>query len=82
MSQGEREELIRWLDESDQKGQPMFALAPPPTRKGAKKVPPSVLEQPLILNEIHYMTARYSVKPLERWSQMAKYKKLYALCLH
>ncbi|KAG9661512.1 hypothetical protein KCU95_g17603, partial [Aureobasidium melanogenum] len=74
LTEPEKAELLRWLDQSDKKDGPIFNVFNPPTRKGAKN-PPDVSERMLNLNGRDYLPARYTVKPMDRWMSMTKYKK-------
>jgi hypothetical protein len=73
----ERAELLRWLDQADKEEGPIFNVFNPPLRKGAKN-PPDVTERPLTLDGRTYLNARWTIKPMEKWLNMTKYKKLYA----
>ncbi|CAD0106195.1 unnamed protein product [Aureobasidium uvarum] len=74
LTEPEKAELLRWLDQADKKDGPIFNVSNPPTRKGAKN-PPDVQEKPLRLNDQDYLDARWLIKPNDRWLNMTKYKK-------
>ncbi|KAI4725161.1 hypothetical protein E4T49_07084 [Aureobasidium sp. EXF-10728] len=78
LTESERAELLRWLDQADKKDGPIFNVSNPPARKGAKN-PSDVQGKPLRLNDRDYLDARWLIKPNDRWLNMTKYKKLYAL---
>jgi hypothetical protein len=71
-------ELTQWLDQADRTGNPIFTCDIPAGRKTAKDEA-FITEKPLVLNEKTYLNARWAIKPAHRWTQMTKYKKLYAL---
>ena len=75
MTQQERDDLINWLDKAEQDDGTMFHLTISRPKKGAKKGSSSAMEQQLILNDRAHLKAHYSIKPLDKWLQMTKYKK-------
>ncbi|THY91154.1 hypothetical protein D6C80_08059 [Aureobasidium pullulans] len=74
MTEKEKEKLVHWLDQADKKDGPIFNVVVPAKGHGAKKSSDST-EKPLILGDRIYLEARWAVKPMEKWSQMTKYKK-------
>jgi hypothetical protein len=74
----ERAELLHWLDQADKQDGPIFNVVNPAIRKGAKN-PSDVTERPLSLDGKVYLNARWTIKPMDRWLNMTKYKKLYVL---
>jgi len=78
LTNAERADLLRWLDQADKGSGPIFNVSNPPHKKGSKNSA-DVTERPLTLDGRTYLNARWTVKPMERWLSMTKYKKLYAL---
>jgi len=77
MTEQAKEKLVHWLDQADKKDGPIFNVVVPPKGHSTKKSS-DIAEKPLILGDKVYLEARWTVKPMEKWSQMTKYKKLYA----
>jgi hypothetical protein len=74
----EKAELLHWLDQADKQDGPIFNVSNPAIRKGAKN-PSDVTERPLSLDGKAYLNARWTIKPMDKWLNMTKYKKLYVL---
>lgn len=76
LTESKTAELLRWMDKADKGDGPVFEVSSPRLRKGAK-IPSDVTERPLILDGRTYLNARWTIKPMEKWLSMTKYKKLY-----
>ncbi|KAI5200138.1 hypothetical protein E4T39_05885 [Aureobasidium subglaciale] len=74
LSDSAKADLIQWLDQADKKDGPIFTVVVPPITKNAK-TQADVVERPLTLGDRNYLEARWTIKPMEKWLSMTKYKK-------